>query len=270
MQIEIPTAQESFVPHDKQLGVKRSQEFPSMSVLSLEVFCATVNAGYDPENDELAAICWCFSDGYPIEDKDDRRAHYRSGILVVNSTQVDIRRLRSQQIEVCSTELDMINFAVDTVRELDPDIITGWEIQSLSWGYFIARAQSFGVDARDLLGRAPSKAPNTFMDSWSTNHTSKVRIAGRHALNAWRLMRSELTLNFYSFHNVVRHVLRQRTPKYSNRTLKDWFIAGSPAQTSRVLEYFAEIACIVLEVLDATQVITKTAYVSFAIIGTLS
>lgn len=120
--------------------------------------------------------------------------------------------------------------------------------------------RTLGVDIRDLLGRAPSKHRATFSDNWSTRHTSHVKVTGRHVLNLWRLMRSELTLDVYTFHHVVRHVLKQRTPKYSNATLKEWFESGTPAQTSRMLSYFADMTCMVLEILDETQVVTKTAY----------
>lgn len=114
------------------------------------------------------------------------------------------------------------------------------------------------MDVRDLLGRAPSKTYANFSDNWSTRHTSNVKITGRHVLNTWRLMRSELTLDVYTFHHVVRHVLKQRTPKYSNATLNEWFMEGTSAQASCLLSYFADMAAMVLEILDETQVVTKT------------
>jgi DNA polymerase zeta len=40
--------------------------------------------------------------------------------------------------------MDLINFMVDEVRDLDPDVVTGWEVQSGSWGYLINRAKTYG------------------------------------------------------------------------------------------------------------------------------
>lgn len=39
------------------------------------------------------------------------------------------------------SELDLINRLTDIVRELDPDILSGYEVQSSSWGYIIERAR---------------------------------------------------------------------------------------------------------------------------------
>lgn len=76
-------------------------------------------------------------------------------------------------------------------------------------------------------------------------------------------MRTELTLGIYTLEHVVHHVFKQRIPKYGNETLKKWITCGSPAQSSRALLYIADRASIVLELLDETRVITKTAYVEF-------
>lgn len=116
-----------------------------------------------------------------------------------------------------------------------------------------------GVDAIDLLGRAPTRVTGLSMDNWSTRHTSNVKIAGRHVLNVWRLMRTELTLGIYTLEHVVHHVLKQRIPKYRNKTLKQWITNGSPAQSSRGLSHMADRTSIVLELLDETRVVTKTA-----------
>jgi DNA polymerase zeta len=39
------------------------------------------------------------------------------------------------------SELDLINRLTDIVREFDPDILSGYEVQSSSWGYVIERAR---------------------------------------------------------------------------------------------------------------------------------
>ena len=39
------------------------------------------------------------------------------------------------------SELDLINRLIDIVRERDPDILAGYEVQSSSWGYVIERAR---------------------------------------------------------------------------------------------------------------------------------
>ena len=50
------------------------------------------------------------------------------------------------RIDEEDSELDLINRLIDIVREFDPDILAGYEVQSSSWGYIIERARSrYGI-----------------------------------------------------------------------------------------------------------------------------
>lgn len=92
-------------------------------------------------------------------------------------------------------------------------------------------------------------------------------------------MRVELTLNIYSFENVVFQVLgqryllfelqyvlmqlRYRVPKYSSSTLTEWFHSESPSHTMIIMRYFMDRTSIVLRILEVTEIVTKTALVYF-------
>lgn len=52
-----------------------------------------------------------------------------------------IRLSTNVTIDEEDTELDLINRLTDTVRNFDPDILAGYEVQSSSWGYVIERAR---------------------------------------------------------------------------------------------------------------------------------
>jgi len=54
--------------------------------------------------------------------------------------------LRGATILEEDCELDLINRLTNIVRERDPDILAGYEVQSSSWGYVIERARlHFGM-----------------------------------------------------------------------------------------------------------------------------
>lgn len=74
----------------------------------------------------------------------------KTGILLVGTSQLDQDRLRCHTFEVMQEELDLINRIVDIVQELDPDIIVGWDVQTASWGYLNARANTYGNIPRQL------------------------------------------------------------------------------------------------------------------------
>ena len=67
-----------------------------------------------------------------------------SGIVALANAQLSRFRLRNWTIDAVETELDLLNRVVDIVQDFDPDIITGWEIQTSSWGFLGARARTFG------------------------------------------------------------------------------------------------------------------------------
>jgi DNA polymerase elongation subunit (family B) len=67
------------------------------------------------------------------------------GVIAVEHPTLNLRRcgLISCEIDVVETELDLINAFVDKVRTWDPEILAGFEIQNLSWGYLLERGQKY-------------------------------------------------------------------------------------------------------------------------------
>ena len=69
----------------------------------------------------------------------------QTGALALQSSQLDQRRLRDMKLEILMNELDLLNRLMDLTVEIDPDILTGWEVQAGSWGYIEARGQTYGL-----------------------------------------------------------------------------------------------------------------------------
>ena len=67
-----------------------------------------------------------------------------------------------------------------------------------------------GLDIGELISRASGRGPSNTTDQWSIRHTSTFRVAGRHVLNLWRIMRTELELSMYTLENTAFHLLRRR------------------------------------------------------------
>ena len=95
-------------------------------------------------------------------------------------------------------EKSMIQAFQTFVKSRDPDIIIGYEIQMLSWGYLIDRAKELDINLYPLISRIPgadkvSKVNDRIeKDVYLYGQTSDVKIAGRILLNVWRIMRSEV------------------------------------------------------------------------------
>ncbi|KAI0033173.1 hypothetical protein K488DRAFT_48291 [Vararia minispora EC-137] len=254
-QIDGPT-QHAFglkeTPEDRLNQPTRDRQ--AMSILSLEIFVRTRGSLVpNPEVDELAAVFWSFDS--PVRSESDR---YSSGTIAVEDLWV-VRRLRDSAITFVANELDLLNTVVDTIVALDPDVIVGWEIQSGSWGYVAARAKGYGYDLSELISRAPGRVIGSGDDNWGLRQTSTFRVVGRHVLNVWRIIRSELNLGVYTFENTTFHLLHKRVPRYSYATLTEWATDGRPSDAARMLSYFRGRTTMVLEMLDIAEIMTKTA-----------
>ncbi|XP_052087606.1 uncharacterized protein LOC127724637 isoform X3 [Mytilus californianus] len=131
------------------------------------------------------------------------------------------------QVVYVETEMGLFNEFKDLITRWDPDLLVGYEIQKSSWGYLLQRAAQVGIDLCSQISRIPEeKRASHFSaekDEYGADNMSEIHIVGRIVINLWRIMRHEVTLNIYTFENVIYHVLHQRTPKYSFRILNTWY-----------------------------------------------
>ena len=144
------------------------------------------------------------------------------------------------------------------------------------WQRHEADAKYAGLDIEELISRAPGRAFSNTSDAWALQNMATFRASGRHVLNVWRLMRTELELSSYTLENTVFHLLHRRyefsesrilkltsprIPKYEASTLTEWHNSPVPAHRARWLQHLLGRSTLVLEILDAADVVAKTAFV---------
>ena len=66
----------------------------------------------------------------------------------------------------------------------------------------------------------------------------------------------QITLQVYSFENVIYHVLHERVPKYSSSTLTEWW--GSNMQRWRVMHYYRRRCQANIQILNHIDFINRT------------
>lgn len=85
---------------------------------------------------------------YSFQDSDQDAGEaisFQTGIIATESPQLNGRRLRDSKAEFVESELELLNRLIDVVIELDPDILSGWEVQAASWGFLSARGRVYGA-----------------------------------------------------------------------------------------------------------------------------
>jgi DNA polymerase zeta len=267
-QIEGPTQKNPYGFKYSQKGKSTSVEHRTqyMSTMSMEVHVNTRGTLLaNPEEDEITCMFWCIQS----EDEDLEVNSHLPGVHVGMVYHGEGERPESKVSKVLAvdaehepTELDLINRLVDIVRYYDPDIITGYEAHNASWGYVIERARKkYDFDITEELSRTKSESHGRFgkeANKWGHDHSSSIKITGRHLFNIWRAMKGELNLLQYTMENVVFHLLHRRIPHYSPKDLTQWYQSGKPRNTLKVMDYFISRVQLNLEILEGNELTPRT------------
>ena len=250
----------------KQKSTSVRHETQYMSVMSLEIHVSTRgNLVPNPEQDEIGCVFWCLQ-----SDEEDLVVNginegTHVGVLALSDSGVLAHRISKHtgvEVEEKTSELELINRMVDIVRGYDPDILTGYEVHSGSWGYLIERARcKYDYNLCDELSRMKYQSHSRFGkedDRWGFNHTSTIRVTGRHMINVWRAMRGELNLLQYTMENVVFQLCHRRIPHYSFQDLTVWYKSGKPKDLAKVVDYYVSRVQLDLEILEQNELIART------------
>jgi DNA polymerase zeta len=251
-----------YTQQQKNTSVQHEAQY--MSTMSVEIHVNTRgNFVPNPEEDEVQCIFWCLQSDEDDIDSNGEGTH--AGILVLSEDGSMARKVASEvavEIHEETSELDLIVRMVDIVRMHDPDILTGYEVHGGSWGYLIERARfKYDYNLCDEFSRMKSQSHGRFgkeNDKWGFNNTSTIRVTGRHMINIWRAMRSELNLLQYTMENVAFHVLQRRIPHYSWRDLTLWYSNGKLRDLAMVLNYYISRVQLNLEILERNELIPRT------------
>jgi len=267
-QIDGPTQKNrhGFKYSQKQRSTSVQHETQYMSTMSLEIHANTRgNLVPNPEQDEIECIFWCLQ-----SDDDDLEVNginegTHVGILALSEGGGLARRISQHtavEVEEETTELDLVIRMVDIVRDYDPDILTGYEVHGGSWGYMIERARCrFDYNLCDEFSRMKSQSHGRFGkedDRWGFNHTSTIRVTGRHMINIWRAMRGELNLLQYTMENVVFQLCHRRIPHYSYHDLTAWYRSAKPKDLAKVIDYYVSRVQLDLEILEQNELVPRT------------
>ncbi|XP_050669192.1 DNA polymerase zeta catalytic subunit isoform X3 [Leptidea sinapis] len=156
-------------------------------------------------------------------DQNNRPKHLTIIIVVDNLSAPKYldRCVFNKVVIYVKNENELIENIINLVKEHDPDIMCGYEIEMNSWGYILERAQIIGVEVVKEISRITEKHRQK---KWRHDENEmEGRIIGRITFNVWRLFRYELALSSYSFENCMYVVLNERVPKYSYAQLANWW-----------------------------------------------
>lgn len=239
--------------------VKRIRDY--IDYFSLEIHVNTRDKLLpDPEHDAVQLVFWCLQ----TEDLRITSNGYQEGfyIGVIAMKDFDVSRIgicnSRLAVDYADTEEQLFSLLIEKIRYYDPDMLVGYEIQNASWGYLVERGAQLGYHLLDELSRVITTSESIKRNQWGYQKASVYRVTGRHMLNIWRLMKSELTLTCYTFENIAYNLLHDRVPHYSHATLTNWYMKGPVVLKYRLFKYYMKRVQLNLDMLDASQVVSRT------------
>ena len=127
------------------------------------------------------------------------------------------------------------------MREVDPDILTGYNVQNFDIPYLLNRSKKLKREPAQMLGRIRNvKAvmrDTTFSSSAYGKHENvETTIDGRVTFDMLQYMRREHKLSSYSLNSVSAHFLGQQKEDVHHSIISD-LQRGSPDDRRRLAVY---------------------------------
>ncbi|ORX73789.1 hypothetical protein DL89DRAFT_263802 [Linderina pennispora] len=251
----------------QQLNCIGKREKVPMSQMSLEIITSTRDWLLpDPKLDSVLCMVACM-----VTDKPQWDVSPYSGCRTVvwtHGTSRPLSRLgfpgHVEHLNL-DDEVQMITEFTQWVCTHDPDVLCGYEVQNSSWGYLIERADVvYGMRLSSDLSRIidppwrrQQSGYGREQDSWSYKKGAALSIAGRHVLNVWRLMRSELALTSYSLEKIAEEVLKEKVPHFTHSKISQWFLNGPAVAGIRAIRHVMYRARADLRLLDTMDIVQR-------------
>lgn len=143
----------------------------------------------------------------------------------------------------------MISTFLEKIREWNPDIIAGYEIEMASWGYLIERGYVLNLNLLKELSRIPNER---------LRNEDELKITGRIVLDFWRLLRHEIALQSYTIESVTYHLLHQRIPYYSYKVLSYWWEHNTNLYRHRTTNYYLKRLNCISTIMERLDLIGRT------------
>ena len=169
-------------------------------------------------------------------------------------------------------EIELLRKCINLIKQYDPDIICGFEPESLSIGYILKRGEFLGIPMFKLLNRLNNtKLNNLFSEDYIRNkvltnskrnsnisfenepryyedykkltkfkmkYGNMIKIRGRIIIDVWRKMSEEIKSNDYSLENIVFLALNIRESQFDYFTLKKMLQSKKINNIIYVLNYY--------------------------------
>jgi len=241
-------------------------ETSHLTMISMELHVNTRgNLHPNPDEDSIAFVCYTIYNQKPINKCLFDENEFENHLIIYDQEKRSLSttrylgidscyslKNRFKSIKYCYKEEELFELFIQDIQSNDPDIFIGYELQKLSWCFLCRRAVRLGLnDFCSQISRLPKMKRESFMRINNRKQQQQQQqpqlpapipqeliIAGRVILNLWRILKSDINLNIYTFENCVYHILKERIPKYNFNNLNNWFQHRTDLYRWKTIEYY--------------------------------
>ncbi|XP_047334461.1 DNA polymerase delta catalytic subunit [Impatiens glandulifera] len=139
------------------------------------------------------------------------------------------------------TEKEILRAWRDLIREVDPDIIIGYNICKFDLPYLIQRAEVLGMSEFPILGRIRNsrvRVKDTTFSSrqYGTRESKEITVEGRVQLDLFQAVQREYKLSSYSLNSVSAHFLNEQKEDVHHSIITD--LQNGNSETRRRLAVY--------------------------------
>lgn len=262
-----------------------NHEYQFLCIMSMELHVTTRDElRPDPAYDPIEAVFYCIRRDIaetankashivgliltdPFDDDDNLIMHGGPKSPGARSTASSVvQRVRSLlnktglslndvELNVVDTELELIMTLVELARSYDPEILIGYEMEQLSWGYVLERSSFLNMSVHTAFSRVTDDKLGNNSKQVESAFVQPIMFTGRMVFSTWRIIRHEVNLNTCSYERIHHHALNERVPCFGFKTLTDWY--NQNRNRWRVVDYYLVRVVGQMRILDKFDLIAK-------------
>ncbi|CAG9783630.1 unnamed protein product [Diatraea saccharalis] len=227
-QIEVDVAWNSFISHQPEGEWSKVAPF---RILSFDIECASRKGVFpEPNHDPVIQIA-------SMVIRQGETEPYIRNVFTLNTCAPIV----GSQVISFPSESEMLNKWSDFFRELDPDIITGYNINNFDLPYLINRAKHLKVTSFDFLGRIKnirSVIKDSVLQSkqMGRRENKSINFEGRVPFDLLLVLVRDYKLRSYTLNAVSYHFLQEQKEDVHHSIISD--LQNESEQTRRRLAMY--------------------------------
>uniref|UniRef100_A0A3Q2LNK9 DNA polymerase n=1 Tax=Equus caballus TaxID=9796 RepID=A0A3Q2LNK9_HORSE len=227
------------------------QRIAPLRVLSFDIECAGRKGIFpEPERDPVIQIC---SLGLRWGEPEP--------FLRLALTLRPCAPILGAKVQSYEREEELLQAWSAFIRTMDPDVITGYNIQNFDLPYLISRAQTLKVSSFPFLGRVSGLRSNIRDSSFQSKQTGRrdtkvVSMVGRVQMDMLQVLLREYKLRSYTLNAVSFHFLGEQKEDVQHSIITD-LQNGNEQTRRRLAVYCLKDAFLPLRLLERLMVLVN-------------